>query len=214
MNDIKINYNTVSLKRQLWRDRIQLLSASLCIILGYSETWAGYTGVRILVPIFGFIIAFLNILFARFYRQISQKFGENFEIYLLRLNGVIMLLTGMGYHVLGSLYIQYAYYILSIMLFIVLPKFVLSAKRKKLFLEMNDAQITTHRLIRTVTRSWQDFESILFHNGVLQFTLKGGRKSKKLFLQQTGNSHGVELLDFFQRIKRDHDYSFELISKS
>ena len=113
------------------RDRVQLLSASLCILIGYSETFSFYRGMLILIPLVGFAIAILNVIFARFYQALTERLGDKFEMILLRLNGVIMVITGLGYQLFGSNYIPYAYYFISVLYFVVLPKVVLPVKKKR-----------------------------------------------------------------------------------
>ena len=107
MKEIKIKYSTVSPRRQELRDRLQLIGASISIIIGYSETLNIYAGITIILPIIGFVIAFINILFVRFYKNLVQKYGDQFELVLMRTNGIIMLITGIGFQIAGSKYIQY-----------------------------------------------------------------------------------------------------------
>ena len=78
------------------RDRVQLLSASFCIVMGYSETFSFYRCILILIPLCGVSIACINVIFARFYHMLSERLGHKFEIILLRLKSVIMVITGLG----------------------------------------------------------------------------------------------------------------------
>ena len=68
MNEIIIPYNTISPQRQKFRDRIQLLGASICIVIGYSETLSFYIGIYFILPLIGFAIAVLNIIFIKYYK--------------------------------------------------------------------------------------------------------------------------------------------------
>ena len=48
MKEIEIRYSPVSPRRQEWRDRLQLVLASVSIIAGYAETLGIYTGAAII----------------------------------------------------------------------------------------------------------------------------------------------------------------------
>ena len=210
MNEMIINYNTISPHRQSWRDRAQLVGASISIFVGYSETFASYTGISIILPIIGFIIAFVNVLFARFYQKFRDKYGDKFEILLLRINGIIMLITGMGYHVLGSKHIQYAYYFLAVAFFIFLPSVVLPAKKNKLFLKITPSQITIHKLVKSVSHAWQNVDSLFLGDGILLLKLNNRKKSKKFYIEQVQNLPRAKLIDYINKLKSENKYSFKI----
>lgn len=209
MNEILIPYNTVSPRRQEFRSRIQLLGASMCIVIGYSETLSFYTGIFIILPIIGFAIAVLNIIFVRYYRTLVKKYGNKFEIFLIRTNGIIMLTTGIGYHITGSKYIQYAYYLLTILFFIILPRFILPAKKKRLTLQITRSGIVVQRSIKTVIHKWQNVELLCIKKNVLKIKKSGKRKIFKYFLEQKNNKQD-QILSFVETIKSEYGHEFDI----
>ena len=62
MDEISLKYDSISPGRKEVTTRIQLISASLGIVGGYSESLNIYTGVFVVLPVTGFGIALLNIL--------------------------------------------------------------------------------------------------------------------------------------------------------
>ena len=182
------------------RDRLQLLSASLCIALGYSETFSFYRGMLILIPLFGFAIALLNVIFARFYQMLTERLGDKFELLLLRLNGVIMVITGLGYHLFGSRYIQYAYYLISILYFVVLPKIVLPVKKRRLSLHLTDSGMTITTLTRSVVWPWESIVSAHLLDNVLEIKRKGHNRTKHFYLEISDPAQRDELDHLLQRV--------------
>ena len=209
MNEIRVTYNTVSPRRQEYRDRMQLLGASISIVIGYSETFKFYTGITIILPIIGFVLVFLNVLFARFYRYLIKKYGAKFELLLIRANGIIMLITGIGYQVTGSKYIQYAYYLLAVLFFIILPNFLLPAKKKRLVLQITRLNIIIQKRFRTVRHTWQEIDLICIQKDALKIKTKGTSKLKNYFLEQEDNKQ-IQMFDFIDNIKSEHNYNFEI----
>lgn len=209
MNEIIVPYNTVSSRRQEVRNRIQLIGASLCIVIGYSESFNIYTGMFIIVPIIGLAIVVLNIIFARFYRCLIKKYGDKFEIFLIKTNGIIMLTTGIGYQIAGSKYIQYAYYLLTVLFFVILPNFVLPAKRKRLVLKITPSKIIVQKRLRTIAHTWQNIDLICIQQDILQIKKKGNRKALKYYLDLESNIQ-AQLFDLAENIKSEYGYKFDL----
>ena len=210
MDELTISYTIVSPHRQEIRNKLQLIGASVCILLGYSETINIYSGIFIILPIVGLILAILNIIFVRFYRILREKYGDKFEIFIIRTNGIIMLLTGIGYQVAGSKYIQYAYYLLTILFFVILPNVILPAKKKRLVLQFTRSGIIVQKRFRTVTNTWQSIDSLCIQNGILEIKKKGNReKIKKYYLDQKNGEQG-QLFNFIWTIKSENGYEFDL----
>jgi hypothetical protein len=209
LKSIEIKYNTVSPHRQEWRDRLQLLGASISIVVGYMETFNIYTGVAIILPIAGFLIAFLNILFVKFYRNLVQRYGEKFELILLRINGFILLITGIGFHITGSKYIQYAYYLLTILFFIILPYFVYPAKKKKLFLIFTPSEFVVHKRIRVVKTVWEKIDLVRIQKNLIEIKRKEHDKITRYFINPT-DEENTEIANFIENLKIENSYSFEI----
>jgi hypothetical protein len=209
MKEIKIKYSTVSPRRQELRDRLQLIGASISIIIGYSETLNIYAGITIILPIIGFVIAFINILFVRFYKNLVQKYGDQFELVLMRTNGIIMLITGIGFQIAGSKYIQYAYYLLTILFFIILPYFILPAKKKKLVLIFTPSELIVHKRLRAIKSAWQHIDRIWIHKGVIKIKQKGHNKIKQFFFEATTEKQ-TTIYGFIENIKFEKGYGFEI----
>lgn len=209
MREIKIRYNSISPHRQEWRDRLQLILASVSIIAGYSESLSIYTNVAIILPIIGFFIAFLNILFARFYRYLMKKHGDKFELLLIIANGIVMLITGIGFHISGSKYIQYAYYLLTIMLLIIFPIFILPAKNKRMFLTFNQSEFIIQKRMRAIKNAWQNIDLIGIQNNVLRLKLNGQKKIKKYFIEPDVKRQ-TEIINFIENLKVENDYKYQI----
>lgn len=209
MKEIIIPYNTVSPRRQVFRNRIQLLGASICIVIGYSETLSFYTGIYLILPLIGFAIAVLNIIFIKYYRILVKKYSDKFEIFLIRTNGIIMLTTGIGYQITGSKYVQYAYYLLTILFFIILPRFILPAKKKRLTLQFTRSGIVVQKRIKTVIHKWQDIELFCIKKNNLKIKKSGKGKIFKYFLEQKNNKQD-QILSFVETIKSEYDHEFDI----
>lgn len=209
MNEIIIPYNTISPQRQKFRDRIQLLGASICIVIGYSETLSFYTGIYFILPLIGFAIAVLNIIFIKYYKILVKKYGDKFEIFLIRTNGIIMLTTGIGYQITGSKYVQYAYYLLTILFFFILPWFILPAKKKRLTLQFTGSGIIVKKRIKTVIHKWQNIELFCIKKNVLKIKKSGKVKIFKYFLEQKNNKQ-EQILSFVKTIKSEYGHEIDI----
>ena len=210
MKEIKVKYSPVSPGRQEWRNRLQLIGASISIVIGYSETFSIYTDITLMLPIIGFVIAFLNILFARFYRNLIQKYGNKFELILIRTNGIVMLITGIGFHLAGSKYIQYAYYLLTILFLIVLPNFILPAKKRKLVLILTSSELIVHKRIRVIKNVWQNIDVISIQKNFIEIKQKGHNKFKRYFIEPATKKQ-TEISRFIKSIKSEKGYGFEIL---
>jgi hypothetical protein len=208
MREIKIRYNSISPRRQEWRGRLQLIAASVGIIAGYSESLSIYTSVAIILPIIGFFIAFLNILFARFYSYFMKKYGNKFELLLIRANGIVMLITGIGFHISGSKYIQYAYYILTIMFLIIFPIFILSAKNKRMILTFTQSEFIIQKRLRPIKNAWQNIDLIGIQNNVLSLKIHDQNKIKKYFIEPD-DKRQTEIMDYIEKLKAENDYKYK-----
>jgi hypothetical protein len=208
MNEIRIKYDSISPRRQEIRDKVQLLVASLTIFLGYLETMGIYKGIAIVLPVIGFAIALLNILFIRFYRNFINRYSYKFEILLLRTNGIIMLITGIGYYFSGSKHLHYAYYLLTLIYFVILPYCLLQAKNKRI-LKFTQSKIIVIKKVRTVAHLWHNIDFIDIQKNVLKISEKGNKTIKKYFLEEDELKQS-QLVDFIEDIKSKQNDSFDI----
>jgi hypothetical protein len=209
MKEIKIRYNAVSARRQELIDRMQLLLASISIIAGYSESLSIYRGIAIVLPIIGFFIVFLNILFAGFYRYFVHKYGNKFETILIRANGIVMLITGIGFHITGSKYIQYVYYLLTIIFFIILPNFILPLRNKRMVLTFAESELIVQKRLRVIKIAWKNIELISIQKSFINIRLNGEKQIKKYFIDPVGERH-TEIMSFLENLKTQKGYNFEI----
>jgi len=208
---MKITYKSISAKRQERRDRMQLFGAALGIVLGFMETLNIYTGISLIIPILGFALALVNVLIAKFYSTFQKKYGEKLELILFKINGFMMLITGLGFQFSGSKYVKYVYYILSLFFFIVLPYFLIPAKKKKFVLQLTDSEIIVNRFIfKAINYPWQEIETVFLNNEFLQLKTKQGKKSRKYFLQNNTKVLVTEIIDFMKKVKLENDFAFEI----
>ena len=183
METLTIYYNTKSPGAELRQNRFQLLAASLSIVIGYFESFRFYTGISVVIPIIGFIIAVFNIPFAIFYTKLTQKIGKKFELLLLRTDGLIMLITGIGYQLAGSNLVPIAYYILTIMYFVVLPYFLLPVKAKRYYIRLNKEGVSLRGLVKRLQLKWSDIEFITCRDDLFKLKRTGKRKVQKFYLK-------------------------------
>jgi hypothetical protein len=211
MEQLKVLYTAISPARQARIDRFQLLSASFCLVWGLGETLKGFSGMLLLIPIFGFIAAVFNIVMVIFYSKFKNRFGDRVEILFLKSNGIIMLITGIGFHFSGSNRIQYAYYILTLLYFIILPYFLIPARKKKYILRLNPTEIAFYKpLFKPTLYSWQKIESIMVDKNGLQLRITGKKRFKRYYFQQNNGELIIEIVNQLTKIKSDNGYSYEI----
>lgn len=176
MEGITLYYNVKSPKRQIKQGRFQLLAASFSIIIGYWETFRFYSGLSLIIPLAGLLIAAVNIPFAIFYKKLSRKYGGKFERLLLQTDGVIMLITGIGYDMAGSIFGPYAYYFLAVVYMVVVPYILLPAKSKRFYIEVSPSGFSLRGMLRRISVGWNEIESFSFQNNVMKVKRTGKRK--------------------------------------
>ena len=213
MEEMKIGYNTISSDRQQTRDRLQLAGAAICIFLGFWDTRRMYTGITIMIPIIAFAISIINIIIARFYHKMIKIFGDRLELIVLKINGMIMLITGIGYKLGGSNDIQYVYYLLALIFFIILPYSLLPAKKKNFFIHINQSEIKIYKFFfKPVIHTWQEIEFIILNKSYLELKKKGRKRSKKYFFNKTNTSLHSDIHNYLNKIHTDNNAIFEIRS--
>lgn len=200
MDSLELSYNRLSPKRELFRNRFQLLSASIVIFLGYADTFNEYTGALVTLPIIGFCIAILDIFIAKAYTKLEAKFGHSLEYTVFRINGLIMFVGGLGYHFLGSQFIQYAYYFIAFVSFFILPHVSRSAKKKKT-LCLSDSFILINRKIgKPIIYKKDNIYNVELKGSCLIITLANQRQ-KKYYLIDLSSSLQMRIEEILQLIK-------------
>ena len=182
MDEIELAYKTISPQREERNNKLQLILASIGILAGYSEGLDAYNGFELFIPIMGLLIALLNILFAIFYKSLVKKYDQKFERLLLRVNGLLFLLTGISFQIDGTKYIHFAYYLLAIMYAVVLPDFILPRVSTHRKIKFNQAGIVIKKRFKTIQYSWQNIQSILLEKDMLKIQFNGKKRVKKYYI--------------------------------
>jgi len=209
MKELIINYSNISPRRLVIMDKVQLIAAAAGIALGYYETWNKYEGISIIVPLTGFVIAFINILVVRFYGRLVNKYGNKFEIFLFRLNGIVLLITGISFQIFGAKYIQYVYYIIALFSFYIVPNFIIPAKKQKYYIHLSDTQIIVSRFFSKNIFSWNEISSFKNNNGILVLKNNRSKRAAKFYLND--NEVNIKALSsFLTKLKEDNNYIFEI----
>lgn len=196
-----VKYELISPRRQEFIDKVQLLAASLGIFTGYADSLHIYKGVAILLPIVGYAVVLLNLLFVFFYKKIIKRLNYKFEALLLRLNGVMILATALGYQLTGSQYLQYVYYVVALIYLFVLPMIVLPVKNKRI-LRLTPSELLVNKRFKTVSYLWQNMDWVRLDKFVLKIRENGKRKS--FFLVQDADQYNL-LSDFIKDIEQKYD---------
>jgi hypothetical protein len=87
-----ISLNNISEKGWMRSDRIQLFTASIVYLPGLLTRLKVLTE-YLAIPYSAFIIAIVNIIMAIGYNRFGKKYGHKFDITILRINGIVMLIT-------------------------------------------------------------------------------------------------------------------------
>ncbi|MBN2426072.1 MAG: hypothetical protein JXR46_16865 [Calditrichaceae bacterium] len=144
MNEIKLKYQKNSPEKLLKTDRIQILTAAFALLIGYIDTFHAYIGALMIIPIIGITIAILNFILVIRLKYFYKKFGEKLSLFMFRSNGLMLLITALGYQFIGRHAVQYVLYVLSLIYLFVLP--VISGKVKRKYqIAFGNGQITIMR---------------------------------------------------------------------
>lgn len=210
MNEIKVSYNIISQKDQIKRDRIQLLTASFAFFIGYLEIWDSFMGLLLIIPIAAFLIALINIALVIGYNWFVKKLSNQFETALFILNGIMMLITGLTFQLIGTHNVQYVYYLLAVFYMLFIP--LINNKLRLRMLQFLPKEIIAVRWIRKPKEyNWNNIESIIRKDELLKIKEKDKRKQNKYFLI-FNNQNAQSRLDEALRMKqRDYNFSLELL---
>jgi hypothetical protein len=136
-----------------------------------------------------------------------KKYGNKFELLLNRANGIVMLITGIGFHISGSKYIQYAYYLLAILFWIIYPIFMLPAKNKRMFLTFTQSEIIVQKRLRAIKKAWQNIDLIGIQNNVLRLKLHDQKNINKYFIEPD-NKRQTEIMNFIENLKVENNFKY------
>ncbi len=210
MSDLIVHYHPVSPERQRKRDRIQLLFASIALGAGFFDSFSSYRGFLVLVPILAFVFAAANIVVFFIFNYLYRRFGEKFEISLLRMNGVLLLFTGFSFHFVGRHHVQYVYYAFGFLYLFVLPALV-RRRRKNRYIVFFTDRLKLYRIIRPVKEIlWQNLESVVLFKGILELK-KIGKKNKKYHLDLSDKDMTVRLKKFLKGLKKNYSINLQVL---
>ena len=209
MSEFTLHYQNRSKKDQSKRDKIQLLFASFSLAIGTVDTFQMYSGVWILIPIVSFAVAAMNLFIVIRFRWFEQKYGSRFEAAVFRFNGVLLLLTALGFQFAGKNAVQYVYYGLAIAYFVLIPR-ILTAAREKMILSIDEDKIVVCRSVRQPQQySWSDVESIILMNELIQVKWKQKKRRKKYFLVFDSNEQQSGLTALIHQNQKQYHFSIE-----
>ena len=182
MNGIEFKYNIISRKDQKRSDRIQLFIASFSLVTGYSDSIKDYTGILILLPIISFSIAIINIGILITYNYFIKKYGYRLEAIVFRINGIMILLTALGFQFIGNHNVQYVMYVIAVCYLFVLPNIVIQ-KRGKMIIRFLPEKISVfRRWLKPLEYDWYDIETISVKNTLIILKQKNVKKRRRYFL--------------------------------
>ena len=208
VKELQLHYSRMPENRQRRHDRIQLLIASLSFITGYMDSLQDYPGWLLLIPMVSFIIALMNILIVVRYSWFERKYGPNLESTVFRINGIMMLVTALSFELIGRHRVQYAYYVLAIIYFFILPHIAINA-RKKMYITFSVNMILIRSLRRSIELRWPDIEIINLTNGLLKIKSKKRRRVRKYYLQ-TNDPAPLSALEMLLKVRqKEYGFSFK-----
>jgi len=210
MNELTVPCSRLSPHRRAIRDKMQLIGASVCIIVGYSESYQIYTGVLLMLPVIGLAIAILNVLFVRFYRTLTDRYGDKFELFLIRLNGIIMLTTGIGFQLAGSKYIFYAYYFLTLLFLIILPGYLYPVLKKRFVIGFTASGIITRGRFKSAIHKWQNVEALYLDQKLFRLKNKDNPKKSIKYYVELENTDLEPILGFIDEMNKQYPFQFNL----
>lgn len=160
MKTITLPYQKQSPKDQIKKDKTQFAGGTFSFIIAYADEFFQFTGWSLLIPIFSFLVAAINLIIVIFYNKLLKKNKTKIETWVLRLNGIMMFITALSYRVTGGHLIPYVYLLLAIAFFFLLP-YIQSNSIRKLQLELDGKKLQYNN--RRLTPSSQD---VLFPLGL------------------------------------------------
>lgn len=209
MKEINIFYNNRSYRNRKRQDIIQLLIASFSNCMAYFDSIKDYTGLLTLLPIISFGISIVNIIIIKNYDNFNNKYGYKLETSIFRINGVIMLITALGFQFIGEHTVQLAYYFISLAYLTVIPATTLKVRKNMIINLKLDRIIIARTFFSPLEYLWQDIESIIVERELLQLKIKNEKKQKKYYLKIIESSQYLKLLSFLEQLKEKYNFSLD-----
>ncbi len=209
---IILKYTPLSLEHQIRRDRIQLTVAAVSIFMGFIETWPVFRGFALIIPIGGFVLAVLNLLLARFYQQILNKFGDKVDNILMAVNGIAMLVSGIAFQYQGSNAIQYAYYFLAFA-YLLLPYTIIPGRLKRLKIIFDQDGVFIKGAFKNGRMiQWTDLFLIELSQECLKLGIQKQKKEKRFCIHQNEMKVLQDLDTWIIKNQSKNKYQFNYVS--
>lgn len=209
MNALEVKYSFMSDTLRRKSDRIQLILASFALLMSTIESMKDFSGLLKLIPLSTFIVTFANVGIVIGYRWFENKYGDQFEATVLRINGVMMLIVGLSLQFIGNHRVQYVYYLISIFYFIVLPA-VMKKNRNRRTIRFSPEKIVVGRWIRKpVETPWSDVAAITGKNELLQIKMINRKKKKKYYLIFDEKNTQFDLTTLLELKQKEYHFSLE-----
>jgi hypothetical protein len=211
MNDLELKYNRWSIKGQRRSDRIQLLLASFSFFMGYVDSIKDYHGLLLLIPVSTFILSVVNIIIVIRYAWFEQKYGYKLETTIFRINGIMMLITALSFEFIGEHNVQYVYYLISIIYFVILPNVVIKKRTKMKMRFLPEKIVVMRSFLKPIEYLWNDIEVISQKKELLKIERKNKRKIKKHYLIFDKDTEKSELSELLQTKQNEFGFSLEYL---
>lgn len=208
MDELKIKYNKMSKKRQSRIDRIQLITVSFALTIGFIELFKSFIGLLIIIPILAFIISVFNIFIVIRYAWFNQKFGSKFESIIFIINGIIVLITGLSFQFVGEHNVQYVYYIMAIFYIFFIPVITKKIRSKLVINFLSEKIIVFRSIFKPKKYVWKDIDSISWDGEILKIGVKNKRK-KKYYLIIDDKSVQSKFVDFLKMNQNKYRFLLE-----
>lgn len=185
MQTITLPYQKQSPKDQMKRDKIQFAGGTFSFIIAYIDNISQFTDWTILIPVFSFLVATINIIIVIFYNKLLKKNKTKIETWVLRLNGMMMFITALSYRVTGGHLIPYVYLLLAIAFFFLLP-YIQSNSTQKMQLVLDGEKILVKRLFfKPVIYNLDKIESFDVEDELLKLKITEKKKPLKFYIENT-----------------------------
>jgi len=199
MKELIIKYSRFSEKKQKFSEKMQLICAAIALMAVGLEGLESDSKIQFYISLIFILVSILDFVLAIKYEKFISMYKVNFEIIILRINGIVMLLTGLSLQYLGKDLIQYPYYILSVFYIYVIPKMSLKAKSKRLII-LSESGIQIKRILFSALEyNWSKLENYEFYNMVFRIWILGEKKPKKYFISEKNTRNIKDIEDFLNK---------------
>lgn len=199
MKELILKYKRFSENKQKFVDKMQLICAAVALLAVGLEGLESDSKVQFYFSLTFVLIAILEFVLAIKYARFKSIYENNFEEIVFRINGIVMLLTGLSLQFLGKDLVQYPYYLLSIVYFFVMPKIFLKA-RSKLMIILGESGLQIKRMLfAPLEFRWDQIENYEIDKIVLRVWFRGKQKPKKLFISEENTNNIKDIENFLNK---------------